>query len=286
MNGPHGRPGAADLSASARDAPGARPDLFAVPRPVTGLEECFFTHTIDLPGHGTIQGQWDLRPGLRDYTGHVEVAGKTVLDVGCASGFVSFALEAMGAEVIAFDLAQGRDWDIPLYAGSEREFMGRLLDHHLQQIRSAFWFSHEALGSRTRLALGTADAIPEGIGPVDIAFLGIVLSHLRDPLRGLRGALRLTRETAVVTEVLPKRYGFLRYVPARLGLPMLLAPRAARRDQIQPWWILGPETVREFLRMLGFGESVVTFHHQPMLGQRRLCYTVVARRTEPTNPDL
>ncbi|MGY2052578.1 class I SAM-dependent methyltransferase [Methylobacterium sp. JK268] len=270
----------------ARDPGYPPPPPFAAPERVEDPRACYFTHTIDLPGHGTVEGPWDLRPGLRDYLGHVAVAGKTVLDLGCASGFVSFALEAMGAEVVSLDLPGGEAWDVPLYPESERALMGQLMGAHLRQIRNAYWFSHARLGSRARLALGTATAIPDAVGPVDIAFLGMVLGFLRDPLAGLRGALRLTRETVIVTEALPKRYRFLRLLPPRLGLPMLLAPRAARSDQIQPWWILGPETVREYLRMLGFGESVVTFHRQRLNGRPHLCYTVVARRTASTNPDI
>ncbi|GJE04704.1 hypothetical protein GMJLKIPL_6670 [Methylobacterium isbiliense] len=51
------------------------------------------------------------------------------------------------------------------------------------------------------------------------------------------------------------------------------------------WWRLSPETVQEMLAILGFAESAVHTHRQRYLGASRPCYTIVARRTDPTNDD-
>ena len=40
------------------DAP---PELYAQPRHVESLDDCWFYHTTDVPGHGTVPGNWDLR---------------------------------------------------------------------------------------------------------------------------------------------------------------------------------------------------------------------------------
>ena len=58
---------------------------FAEPRRVESIEECFFYHTIELPGFGLVRGQWDLRDRFGEYVGGVDVAGKSVLDVWTAS---------------------------------------------------------------------------------------------------------------------------------------------------------------------------------------------------------
>ena len=58
---------------------------------------------MDLPGVGQVDGQWDLRGDLRRYLGGVDVAGKRCLDIGTASGFLSFEMEKEGAEVVSFD---------------------------------------------------------------------------------------------------------------------------------------------------------------------------------------
>ena len=71
--------------------------MFAAPRHVEGPDECFFYHTMELPGLGLVRGQWDLRGRFDDYVGGVGVEGKTVLDVGTATGFLSFEAERRGA---------------------------------------------------------------------------------------------------------------------------------------------------------------------------------------------
>ena len=67
------------------------------------LNECVFYHSMDLPGLGTVEGQWDLRGRFDEYIGGIDVNGKTFLDVGAASGFLSFEAERRGASVISFD---------------------------------------------------------------------------------------------------------------------------------------------------------------------------------------
>lgn len=267
------------------DAPLAdRP--FLPPRAVDDPAACTFNHTIDLPGHGTMAGAWDLRSGLDAYLGHVAVADKRVLDFGATSGFLGFAMEARGAEVVSYDFTGDACWEMVPYPDFERAVIAPEIRNHLRRFEDAFWFSHAALGSRARRAGGSLYAVPEAIGPVDVAVLGNALARLRDPFRALHGALRLTRETVVVTEMLPKSLQWLRYLPRSLGLPLFLLPRSDQRIRFDTWWTIAPTTMQEFLAILGFGESTVTYHRPTLLGQKRLCYTVVARRTEPTNPEL
>jgi 2-polyprenyl-3-methyl-5-hydroxy-6-metoxy-1,4-benzoquinol methylase len=82
--------------------------LYASPRVVTRLEDCFFYHTIEIPGYGIVEGPWDLRAGLGDYLGNVDLRGKRVLELGTASGFVCFHMERQGADVVAYDLSPDR----------------------------------------------------------------------------------------------------------------------------------------------------------------------------------
>lgn len=86
-------------------------DVYALPRTVTDLNDCYFYHTMDVPGVGRVTGEWDLRAGVREYLGGVSFAGKRVVEIGPASGFLSFFMEREGAEVVGFDLSDAQAWD-------------------------------------------------------------------------------------------------------------------------------------------------------------------------------
>jgi hypothetical protein len=115
------------------------------------------------------------------------------------------------------------------------------------------------------------------IGPVDISTFGCVLLHLRDPFLALQNALRLTRETVIVTEPLwtPEKFG--RYTtPCMEFLP---DPTNTLADVT--WWFLSPQVVQKFLAVLGFENSVVTTSRHIYKGRVVYAFTVVAQRTRP-----
>ena len=71
--------------------------VFTPPPPTPPpIEACYFYHTTTIPGRGTVTGEWDLAPGIDAYLGHVPFAGKSVLDVGAATGFLTFHMEKAG----------------------------------------------------------------------------------------------------------------------------------------------------------------------------------------------
>ena len=86
--------------------------IYATPRMVTDVTECYFYHVMDLPGYGRVGGEWDLRDVAQEYLGCVDYSGKRVLEVGTASGFLCFFLEGQGAEVVAYDLSEDQLWDV------------------------------------------------------------------------------------------------------------------------------------------------------------------------------
>src|SRR5215831_7108370 len=86
-------------------------NLFVQPRNGIRLEECDFYHTVEIPGHGVVHGQWDLREHLDEYLGGYAFAGKRVLEIGPASGFLTFEMERRGAEVVALEVPDDPGWD-------------------------------------------------------------------------------------------------------------------------------------------------------------------------------
>jgi len=79
--------------------------IYAEPRHVTDPATCFFYHPMDLPGLGALPGNGDLRDRFEDDTGGVALAGARFLDIGTASGFLSFEAEKRGAALVSFDSA-------------------------------------------------------------------------------------------------------------------------------------------------------------------------------------
>jgi len=165
-----------------------------------------FYHTMDLPGHGTVQGIWDLRDRWAEYLGGVELRGKRVLELGSASGDVCFFMERQGAEVVAFDLAPDRLWDFVPSPRLENpsEYLRRGFTF-FKRLHNSYWFAHRAHRSRARVVHGGIYEVPGEIGPVDICTYGCILLHLRDPFLALANGLRLTRERVIITQPLHGR---------------------------------------------------------------------------------
>lgn len=76
----------------------------ATPRSVTDISHCYFYHTIDLPTYGRQNGIWDLIGRFDNYIGNQNLENRTVLDIGTATGFLTFEAEKRGAVVTSFDV--------------------------------------------------------------------------------------------------------------------------------------------------------------------------------------
>jgi hypothetical protein len=268
--------------------------IFATPRVVTDLDRCYFYHTMDIPTYGLVHGEWDLRTGVDAYLGNVSFKDNRVLELGTASGFLCMEMEKRGAEVVALDLDEHHAWDIVPYAGFRfAEFMPKW-SAHIARLNNGFWLNHGAHHSTAKLVYGSIYDVPEAIGEVDIATFGSILLHLRDPFLALQRALRLTRETVIVSEVIPRpqrvnnlpsRLKFLaRFLPPTT--PQLeFLPDPAKGLPLESWWALAPELIARMIGVLGFGDTRITFHDQKFKDLNVNMYTVVGQRTKPA-PEL
>jgi SAM-dependent methyltransferase len=257
-------------------------NIYATPRVVTDLAECWFYHTMDIPGYGIVHGHWDLRHSVDSYLGHVSFTGKRALDVGCASGFLSLHMERQGAEVVSYDLSENHPWDIVPFAKTDYRQLIEERKRGIRKLNNSYWLNHRVHQSQARVVYGTVYAMPSQIGPVDISVVGALLLHLRDPFLALYNALRLTRSTVIVTDTVSRRdhyqslFGLLRQPSQRF------VPDFRRGQPDDTWWLLTPEAIIRFLGVLGFEETVLTYHRQPYLGKPVLTFTVVGRRTAGT----
>jgi SAM-dependent methyltransferase len=248
--------------------------IYSEPRNVNELEECYFYHTMDLPGLGKIEGNWDLGPKLRQYLGQVDFKRRRVLDVGCASGILSFYMEKQGAEVVSFDLDKNGDWDMVPFAKWE-QFDHVVADRKviIDKLNNAYWLAHRLLHSKAKVVYGSVYAIPSAIGAVDIAVYGSILLHLRDPFLALQNGLRLTTQSVIVSEVL--RGQIQKTTEPFLGL----LPDAKTVEPKDAWWDIRPEWIVRAIGILGFENVKINYHTQKYEGRDIELYTVVGQRT-------
>jgi hypothetical protein len=246
--------------------------IYASPRIVDDPARCHFYHSMQIPGYGLVEGPWDLRPGADRYLGHYDFRGKRSLDVGTASGFLSFHMEALGAEVVSFDLSEQFPWDIVPFSGAVDPAIDLGRKNHLREINDGYWLAHRAFGSRARVVYGSVYNIPKDIGPVDVAVYGSILLHLRDPFLALENGARLARDAVIVADVAP--LGLLGWWLKRPSFE----PRHDQPACWDTWWLLPPRLVREYLAILGFPRATTNWHRQLYRGKPQWLYTVVARR--------
>jgi len=247
---------------------------YAEPRAISSLQDCYFYHTMDVPGHGTVQGEWDLRGSVDKYLGHYDFAGKRVLDVGAASGVLSFHMEEQGAEVVSFDLSEDFDWDIVPFAENDNAAARNERRGHLRKINNSYWLCHQAFSSKARMVNGVVYDIPQAIGPVDVAVFGSILLHLRDPFLALENAARLAQEAIIVCDLSP--FGRL---ASRFKKNPRFMPRSAAPDGINDGWFrLPPLLVQEYLGILGFKNHTLQWNQFKYGDRTRPIYTLIARR--------
>jgi hypothetical protein len=254
-------------------------DAVYIPNPA----ECFFYHSMDLPEFGLQIGDWDLRNDVDNYLGNQTFGGKTVVDVGTASGFLAFEMEKRGANVVAFDrnLSDAADdvglipyYDFASRYGQTFERVVQLRSQTQQRLRNSFWLSHRLLNSEVRLYAGNAYSGIVDIGMVDYSFFGSILLHLRDPLLALSSFAKITREKMIITDT-REDIGTLEGYPV-----MFLRANVNDRNNPGTWWYITQSLLQQYLGVLGFTKFSVTYHQAQCVSgnQAAELFTIVAER--------
>lgn len=259
-------------------------DVYASPRLVNDLGECHFYHTQDIPGYGLVEGAWDLRSGVDEYLGGVGFMGKRVLELGTASGFLCFQMEKRGAEVVAYDLShETESWDLVPFATLDLDAAIESRRNHIRRLNNGYWLCHRAFESKAKVVYGSVYSVPAQIGQVDISTFGSILLHLRDPFLALQSALRLTRETVIITELAPRKDHVLVQLIRRVlhDKPwpwMRFQPNFRTGRPFETWWLLPPQTITEFIGVLGFDTVGTHYHSQKHRDGYVPLYTLVGKR--------
>jgi tRNA (mo5U34)-methyltransferase len=222
-------------------------------------------HSIELrPGEVT-PGQVDLRrlPAriLPD-----DLRGVRALDAGTFDGFWAFELEKRGADVVAIDVEKIDDAQWPPVRREQLRAEAAAMDLELGR---GFRTAAEALGSRVeRVICDVRELEPDRIGgPVDLAFCGALLLHLRDPVGALErlhatlrpgGRLILLEPIAVRETLLAPRRPVARFEPLSTSFN---------------WWRPNLAAVTAWLHTAGFATVRRRgFHRPPAVPAMRIWY--------------
>jgi SAM-dependent methyltransferase len=208
---------------------------------------------MEFPELGLVRGQWDLRGRFEDYVSGVPVAGKSVLDIGTATGFLSFEAEKLGANrVVSCDLSDAKQQRFipfkgkPYYQDNEQFTADHAVE--IERWKNAYWLCHRLLNSQAKVFYGDIFQLPPALGQFDVAIVGAVLEHLNDQITALASIARLTKETLViVTPVLETEERIAR-----------LEPTADNPDYDFTWWRYSVGAYREILKIIGFSIARIT----------------------------
>jgi SAM-dependent methyltransferase len=247
----------------------------AEPRLIEDPSECFFYHTMTLPTFGEVRGHWDLRDRFDEYIGGVDVKGKSVIDIGTATGFLSFEAEKKGgSRVLSFDIGEAcQQKFLPfkdkLYFRDPHRW-GEEYGAEIERWKNAYWLCHRLLESKAEAFYGDIYDLPAELGVFDVAIVGSVLEHLSDPISALASISRLAGETIVVTTPLLESDDRIARFEALADHP----------ENDFTWWTYSVGVYREVFKMLGFSISSITqaqyYYHYAERFETR--YTVVAVR--------
>ena len=259
---------------------------YAEPVKITGPEDgCSFYHWMDLPlspsatGSVTVPGAWDLRGRFQDYIGGVDVAGKSVLDVGTATGWISFEAERHGAaQVVGLDAADDvvpQHVPYPQVVGRTRPMTsatGELISDRTS-IRRSYWLCHKRLDSSAAVVYGDVYKVGEHISGADVVIVGQILVHQRDPLEALLQCARSADDTLIIVE---GSFESDQPVMKFCGL----------NGVYYSWFLLSSAMYVTYLKLLGFELQSVTKNlyrctHADAAPEMEV-WTYVAKRVGPT----
>ena len=215
----------------------------ATPRAGGGQEALTWYHTLELPGGVVTPGMYDLRKAATTVPLPSSLEGKRCLDVGTRDGFWAFEMERRGAaEVVGIDLDDPDDFDWP----QPRRPLDESERRALEGGGDGFAYAHAALGSNVeRRDLSVYDLGRSDIGRFDVAFIGTLLLHLRDPIGALSAVRSVLADGGelILNEVVSLSLSLTRRGPAATLLTVGEAPY---------WWVPNLAGLRRYVQMAGY----------------------------------
>lgn len=254
------------------------------PWPMPERASCPFYTCIDLPdGEAITEANWDIRGRFERYIGGVDVRGKSVLDLGTASGFLAFSAEAAGAmRVVAVDALHAQEFHRIPFKGSpyteRRRKWIRDTNNYLDGLKRSFWYSWHRRGSAVEVVYQPLVELWKWRERFDVVIAGAIIEHLSDPVPFIHTVARLANETAIIA-----------YTPVGSSEEQLMRTMNGwdEAPYNYTWWEISIGLYRRVFGNLGFeielhtAEALCNEFDPPRLLTQP---TLVARR-RPEGPD-
>ena len=125
-----------------------------------------------------------------------------VLELGPASGYLTFWMERSGAEVVGFEAGFDVPVDLIPFEGRDMRVEKGIIMEVVDRVHNSWWLMHDDLGSGAKLVHGNIYRQPADLGFFDVAVFGAILLHLREPWGAIAETARRTRQRIIVTDVL------------------------------------------------------------------------------------
>ena len=171
---------------------------------------CYWYHSMKFPDGETVRGSWEIED-FDQYIGGYDLRGKTVLDVGTASGYLAFNAELAGATVTGLDAASTHEFKHFPFAESlsyrdivhSREIWNQ---ENLIPIKNSWWYCWHKFNSKAKCIYAPIAELYEWKAQqFDVVMAGAIVEHLSDPVYSIGAWARLAREAVLIpfTDVIP-----------------------------------------------------------------------------------
>lgn len=172
-------------------------------------ERKYWYHTMHFPDGEVVEGSWTI-DDFSQYIGGYDLKGKTVLDVGTASGYLAFNAEKAGAEVTALDAATTKEfrhfpYKETLSYQDIKKSQVEWTEGNLIPIKRSWWYGWHKLNSKAKCVYAPHQELYEWPEQMfDVVQAGAIIEHLSDPVYSIGAWARLAREAVLLpwTEVI------------------------------------------------------------------------------------
>ena len=245
------------------------------------IDRYYWYHTVELgSGLPPTPGMYDFRETLGAFGLPGDLGGKSVLDVGSATGFFAFEFERRGAEVVSVELPSLEQLD--RFPGQETSSLLRQIEHmivphsddiltglkhrysaqqlHYYLLEGPFRLCARLLGSKVeRRYCSVYELSPARLGRAsfDVVFLGDILVHTLNPFNALVAAAAMCRETLYIAQMMPGE-------PDDKPAMIWEGGTDPGRDDIC-WWLPNEQCFIQMLRKLGFRDVRKVGTHEGLL---------------------